>query len=108
MHECLLTEENLPKGVVTLDVAKRLIDKGFHPMTIYFPLTVHGAMLIEPTETETKETLDEFIKAMGEVLEESKETPDLLHEAPHITPVQRVNEAEANHPKKLNLRWKKQ
>ncbi len=108
MHECLLSEENMPKGVVTLDVAKRLIDKGFHPMTIYFPLTVHGAMLIEPTETETKETLDEFIKAMGEVLEESKETPDLLHEAPHITPVQRVNEAEANHPKKLNLRWKKQ
>ena len=106
MHECLLTDENMPKGIVTMDIAKRLIDKGFHPMTVYFPLTVHDAMLIEPTETETKETIDAFIKAMGEIAEEAKTSPELLHEAPHITPVQRVDDIEANRPKNLNMRWK--
>jgi len=106
MHECLLTDENMPKGVVTMDIAKRLIDKGFHPMTVYFPLTVHDAMLIEPTETETKETLDSYIQAMKEIMEEAKVTPELLHDAPHITPVQRVDDVEANRPKNLNLRWK--
>ncbi len=108
MHECLLTDENMPKGVVTMDVAKRLIDKGFHPMTVYFPLTVHDAMLIEPTETETKETLDAFISAMAEIAEEAKMNPELLHEAPHFTPVQRIDDVEANRPKNLNMRWKPQ
>lgn len=108
MHECLLTDENMPKGMVTMDIAKRLIDKGFHPMTVYFPLTVHDAMLIEPTETETKETLDAFIQAMKEIVEEAKGTPELLHDAPRITPVQRVDEVDANRPKNLNLRWKQQ
>ncbi|MCX6739074.1 MAG: aminomethyl-transferring glycine dehydrogenase subunit GcvPB, partial [Candidatus Parcubacteria bacterium] len=106
LHECLLTDENMPKGIVTMDIAKRLIDKGFHPMTVYFPLTVHDAMLIEPTETETKETLDAFIQAMKEIEEEAKENPELLHDAPHITPIQRVDDVEANRPKNLNLRWK--
>ncbi len=105
MHECLITDENMPKGVVTMDIAKRLIDKGFHPMTVYFPLTVHDAMLIEPTETETKETLDAFIRAMGEIAEEAKAAPELLHDAPHVTPVQRVDDVDANRPKNLNMKW---
>ncbi|MFA5830841.1 MAG: aminomethyl-transferring glycine dehydrogenase subunit GcvPB [Candidatus Paceibacterota bacterium] len=108
MHECLLTDENMPSGITTLDIAKRLIGKGYHPMTIYFPLTVHGAMLIEPTETETKETLDEFIQAMKEIAEEAKANPNLLHDAPHNTPVQRVDDVGANRPLNLNLRWKQQ
>lgn len=107
MHECLLTDKNMPNGITTMDIAKRLIDKGFHPMTIYFPLTVHGAMLIEPTETETKETLDEFIAAMREIMEEAKVTPDILHNAPHVASIGRVDEVEANRPKNLNMRWKK-
>jgi glycine dehydrogenase subunit 2 len=106
MHEVLLTDKNMPKRITTLDIAKRLIDKGFHPMTIYFPLTVHGAMLIEPTETETKEMLDAFIQAMKEILIESVFEPELLHEAPHETSIGRVEETAANHPKNLNLRWK--
>jgi len=107
MHECLLTDHGLPNGITTMDIAKRLIDKGFHPMTVYFPLTVHGAMLIEPTETETKETLDAFIQAMQEIFEEAKTTPELLHAAPIRTSVTRIDETAAHHPKKLNLRWRK-
>jgi len=107
MHECLFTDAGLPNGITTMDIAKRLIDKGYHPMTVYFPLTVHGAMLIEPTETETKETLDVFITAMSEIVGEAKEHPKLLHEAPHGTSVGRVDEVDANRPKNLNLRWKK-
>ena len=85
MHECLLTDENMPKGVVTLDIAKRLIDMGFHPMTIYFPHTahVHNAMLIEPTETETKETMDRFIDVMKTIAKECRENPELVKSAPH-------------------------
>ncbi len=104
MHECLIMHDNLPKEIKTLDIAKRLIDKGFHPPTMDFPL--HGCFLIEPTETETKETLDAFIQAMKEIPEEAKETPELLHDAPHITPVQRVDDVEANRQKNLNMKWK--
>lgn len=89
-HECLLTDEYQNKhGVKTLDVAKQLIDLGFHPMTIYFPLIVHGAMLIEPTETESKATLDSFCEAMLEIAEQC-ETGDtqVLHDAP-IKPIRR-------------------
>ncbi|TRZ53126.1 glycine dehydrogenase subunit 2 [bacterium] len=106
MHECLLTDENMPKGVTTMDIAKRLIDKGFHPMTVYFPMTVHDAMLIEPTETETKETLDSFIEAMRRIEIESHLFPQTLRDAPHITPIQRVDDVDANRPKNLNMRWK--
>ncbi|MCK9352201.1 MAG: aminomethyl-transferring glycine dehydrogenase subunit GcvPB [Candidatus Paceibacterota bacterium] len=103
MHECLIMHDGLPKEIKTLDIAKRLMDKGFHPPTMDFPL--HGCFLIEPTETETKETLDAFIKAMYEILIESEVSPELLHDAPHITPVKRVDDVAANRPKNLNLRW---
>lgn len=79
----------------TLDVAKRLLDYGYHPPTIYFPLIVHEAIMIEPTETESKETLDEFIEVMIKIADEAKTSPELLREAPHKTPVRRINEAKA-------------
>ena len=74
-------------------------------MTTYFPLIVHGAMLIEPTETETKETLDEFVAALAEILEEAKTSPELLHDAPHNTSVRRIDDVSANRPANLNVRW---
>ena len=88
----------------TLDVAKRLIDKGFHPPTIYFPLTVEEGMLIEPTETESLETLDAFAEAMLEIAREARETPELVKEAPHTAPVRRLDEATA--ARQPNLRWR--
>ena len=96
-HECLLTDEIQNKhGVKTLDIAKRLIDLGFHPMTVYFPLIVHGAMLIEPTETESRETLDAFCDAMLEIAVqcEAGET-ELLHEAPLKPFRRRLDETQA-------------
>ncbi len=96
-HECLLTDELQNKhGVKTLDIAKRLIDLGFHPMTVYFPLIVHGAMLIEPTETESRETLDAFCDAMLEIaaLYEAGDT-DVLHEAPLKPFRRRLDETQA-------------
>jgi glycine dehydrogenase subunit 2 len=81
--------------VSTLDVAKRLLDYGYHPPTIYFPLIVNEAIMIEPTETESKETLDEFIAVMIKIAEEAKVTPELLKDAPRNTPVRRINEAKA-------------
>jgi glycine dehydrogenase subunit 2 len=91
-------------GVRTLDIAKRLIDKGFHPPTIYFPLTVEEAMLIEPTETESLETLDAFVDAMLEIALEARESPDLVKEAPHLAPIRRLDEATA--ARQPNLRWR--
>jgi glycine dehydrogenase subunit 2 len=89
-HECLLTDELQNKhGVKTLDIAKRLIDLGFHPMTVYFPLIVHGAMLIEPTETESKETLDSFCDAMLEIAVQCEAgDTQALHDAP-VKPIRR-------------------
>ncbi len=104
MHECVFSDKNLPNEVITMDVAKRLMDYGFHPPTIYFPLVVHGAMMIEPTETESKATLDEFISAMARIKEEAETTPDIVKSAPHNTPVARLDEVQAaRHPR---LRWK--
>jgi glycine dehydrogenase subunit 2 len=91
-------------GVRTLDVAKRLIDKGFHPPTIYFPLTVEEAMLIEPTETESMETLDAFADALIEIAHEAEEDPGLVTDAPHDAPVRRLDEATA--ARQPNLRWR--
>jgi glycine dehydrogenase subunit 2 len=91
-------------GVRTLDVAKRLIDKGFHPPTIYFPLTVDEAMLIEPTETESMETLDAFAAALIEIAHEAETEPDLVTGAPHDAPVRRLDEATA--ARQPNLRWR--
>lgn len=81
--------------VTTLDVAKRLLDYGYHPPTVYFPLIVREAIMVEPTETESRETLDEFADALIKIAEEAKENPDMLREAPHNTPVRRVNETQA-------------
>ena len=96
LHEAVLSDKNL-KGtnIKTLDVAKRLIDYGFHPPTIYFPLIVSGALMIEPTETESKEELDAFIDAMRQIFKEAKETPDLLTNAPTTSPVRRLDETRA-------------
>jgi glycine dehydrogenase subunit 2 len=104
MHEFVATAKPLRRyGVRAMDVAKRLIDLGFHPSTVYFPLVVEEAMMVEPTETETKETLDAFARAMLQVASEAAETPDLLHEAPVTTPVRRLDEAKA--ARDLKLRW---
>jgi glycine dehydrogenase subunit 2 len=104
MHECIFTDRIQHKfGVSTLDIAKRLLDYGYHPPTIYFPLVVSGALMIEPTETETPETLDGFVEAMLAIAREAKEEPDLVKSAPHSTPVSRLDEARA--ARKPVLRW---
>jgi glycine dehydrogenase subunit 2 len=96
MHETVLKGQiKGAKGVRTLDIAKRLIDYGFHPPTIYFPLIVPEALMIEPTETEGKRTLDTFIAALRAIAHEAVETPELLHEAPTKAPVRRVDEVRA-------------
>ena len=96
MHEVVLSGERQKKqGASTLDIAKRLIDYGYHPPTVYFPLIVHEALMIEPTETESKETLDAFIEAMRQIAQEAGENPAPLLEAPHGTPVTRLDEARA-------------
>ncbi|MFC1938010.1 aminomethyl-transferring glycine dehydrogenase subunit GcvPB, partial [Chloroflexota bacterium] len=104
MHEVVFSgKRQKAKGVKTLDIAKRLLDYGVHPPTIYFPLVVDEAMMIEPTETESKETLDVFIEAMRQIAREAEETPEILHTAPHNTPCRRFDEVEAaRHP---DLRW---
>jgi glycine dehydrogenase subunit 2 len=104
MHEFVLSaRRQRADGVRALDVAKRLIDYGYHPPTIYFPLVVEEAMMIEPTETESKETLDAFAEAMLRIAEEAREDPDLLHEAPHNTPVRRLDEVAA--ARRPNIRF---
>jgi glycine dehydrogenase subunit 2 len=96
MHETVLKGQiRGAKGVRTLDIAKRLIDYGFHPPTVYFPLIVPEALMIEPTETESKRTLDVFIEAMRSIAREAVEEPDLLHEAPTRAPVRRLDEVRA-------------
>jgi glycine dehydrogenase subunit 2 len=96
-HEFVLSARTLKRehGVRALDVAKRLMDFGIHPPTIYFPLLVEEALMVEPTETESKETLDRFVAAMRRIATEAMEQPELLHEAPHVTPVGRLDEVRA-------------
>ncbi len=107
MHECVLSDKNqLQHGVSTLDIAKSLIDYGFHPPTIYFPLIVKGALMIEPTETETKKTLDKFIEAMKDIAKRAKEDPESLHHTPLKSKVSRLDETLA--ARKPKLRWKPQ
>ncbi|MBM7559064.1 aminomethyl-transferring glycine dehydrogenase subunit GcvPB [Marinitoga litoralis] len=102
-HEFVIDGSFLKEyGVKTLDFAKRLLDYGIHPPTIYFPLIVHEAMMIEPTETESKEELDRFVEVMHKILEEAKTDPEILKGAPRNTPVRRLNETIAN--KQLKLR----
>ena len=106
MHECVLTAERYKKefGVRALDISKRLIDYGFHPPTNYFPLIVHEAMMIEPTETECKETLDAFCDALIAICKEAETDPDLLHNAPSTQIVGRLDEAKA--VKELDVHWR--
>jgi len=96
MHECVFTDKNQEANKVsTLDIAKRLMEYGFHPPTIYFPLVVHGALMIEPTETESKEDIDHFIETMKAIADEAKKNPELLLEAPKTTKVRRLDEIAA-------------
>ncbi|GAK59703.1 probable glycine dehydrogenase [decarboxylating] subunit 2 [Candidatus Vecturithrix granuli] len=95
-HECVFSDKlQNPDGVTTMDIAKRLMDYGFHPPTVYFPLIVHGALMIEPTETESKQTLDTFIDAMREIAREAKEDPEILKTAPHRAKMRRLDETTA-------------
>jgi glycine dehydrogenase subunit 2 len=96
MHECVFTDKHQQvHKIMTLDVAKRLMDYGFHPPTVYFPLVVNGSIMIEPTETECKEDLDRFIAAMKAIAREAEENPDLLHNAPTRAKVTRLDETAA-------------
>jgi glycine dehydrogenase subunit 2 len=95
MHEALFSDNGLADGFSTLDIAKGLIDEGYHPMTVYFPLVVHGAMLVEPTETESKATLDQFIGALRSVAERAKAGDPSLKSAPHHAPRRRLDETQA-------------
>ncbi|ATW27038.1 aminomethyl-transferring glycine dehydrogenase subunit GcvPB [Candidatus Formimonas warabiya] len=105
MHECVLSGQSQKnKGVSTLDIAKRLLDFGFHPPTIYFPLIVHEALMIEPTESESKETLDEFIQVLRQIAGEVDTDPDMVRSAPHQTVVGRLDEAAA--ARNPVVRWK--
>ncbi|WP_374944656.1 aminomethyl-transferring glycine dehydrogenase subunit GcvPB [Sphingomonas sp.] len=104
MHEALFSDADLADGFSTLDVAKGLIDEGFHPMTVYFPLVVHGAMLVEPTETESKAALDQFIAALRSVAERAKAGDTALKTAPHFAPRSRLDETQA--ARKPVLVWK--
>jgi glycine dehydrogenase subunit 2 len=106
MHECVFSDKFQKEyGITNLDIAKRLIDYGLHPPTMSFPLIVHGALMIEPTETESKRDLDMFIEAMKAIALEAKEDPELLKSAPHATYVRRLDEVAA--AKTPVLRWGK-
>jgi glycine dehydrogenase subunit 2 len=96
MHECVFTDKNQASyKVMTLDIAKRLMDYGFHPPTIYFPLVVTGALMIEPTETESKDDLDRLIGALQAIAEEARSNPELLHQAPTRCKMRRLDEVTA-------------
>ena len=107
LHECVFNDKyQLKNNVSTMDIAKMLIDNGFHPPTVYFPLIVKGALMIEPTETESKETLDEFIKTMKNIAKLAETNPEAFHELPRMPVVSRPDEIKAaRNPK---LRWKPQ
>ena len=104
MHEVVFAGLRERNGIKTLDVAKRLIDFGIHPPTIYFPLIVDEALMIEPTETESKETIDRFIFAMQQIAREAREDPGIIRSAPHVTQIGRLDEATA--ARKPILRWR--
>jgi len=104
MHEVVFSgRRQKAKGVHTVDIAKRLLDYGLHPPTVYFPLIVDEALMIEPTETESKQTLDAFIEAMKEIARDAEENPEALHSAPHNTPVGRLDDVRA--ARNPDLHW---
>ena len=107
MHECLFDDRFLDKtGVATLDFAKAMIDEGYHPMTMYFPLVVHGAMLIEPTESESKQSVDQFIGTLRHLVREARAgNTDRFSGAPYLAPRKRLDETLA--ARKPVLRWSK-
>ena len=106
MHEFVLSGSGAKEqlGIRTLDIAKRMLDHGVHPPTVYFPLLVDEALMIEPTETETKERLDHFAEVVRAILEEANEDPEVARTAPHTTPVRRLDEAGA--AKRPVVRWR--
>ena len=104
MHEAIFSDAGLPEGFSTIDIAKALIDEGYHPMTMYFPLVVHGAMLVEPTETESKAALDQFIGAFRSVAERAKGGDPTVKTAPHFAPRRRLDETLA--ARKPVLAWR--
>jgi glycine dehydrogenase subunit 2 len=105
MHEVLLDDSTLkPHGVETIDLAKALLDEGYHPMTTYFPLVVHGALLIEPTETESKAELDRFADVLIALAQRAKTDAAHFKSAPHLAPMRRLDETRAARQPKL--RWK--
>lgn len=104
MHEALFSDKGFANGISTLDLAKALIDEGYHPMTMYFPLVVHGAMLVEPTETESKAALDQFIMALRSVAERCRAGDESLKSAPHYSPRRRLDETLA--ARKPVVAWK--
>jgi glycine dehydrogenase subunit 2 len=97
MHEFVMdgTKQKKEQGISTLDIAKRLLDKGYHAPTIYFPLIIPEAMMVEPTETESIDSMNAFAEAMIEIAKECNENPDMLHDAPLCTPVRRVDDVRA-------------
>ncbi|HEY7863828.1 MAG TPA: aminomethyl-transferring glycine dehydrogenase subunit GcvPB, partial [Thermoanaerobaculia bacterium] len=104
LHEVVFSDKNqVAQGVSNIEIAKRLMDYGFHPPTVSFPLVVSGALMIEPTETEGKPGLDAFVRAMREIARECAEEPEMVKSAPHTTPVKRVDEVAA--ARNLVLRW---
>ncbi|HEX5499204.1 MAG TPA: aminomethyl-transferring glycine dehydrogenase subunit GcvPB, partial [Thermomicrobiales bacterium] len=104
MHECVFSaSRQKAHGVRALDIAKRLLDFGIHPPTVYFPLIVPEALMVEPTETESKESVDVFIAAMRQIADEAEENPEIVTTAPHTTEYKRLDEVGAN--RSLNLRW---
>ncbi len=105
-HEFVLSGSDVGEGVKTVDIAKRLLDYGYHPPTVYFPLIVKEALMVEPTETESKESLDKFVEAMRNIAEEAAEDPELLHQAPKSTPVGRLDETKA--AREPVLRWREE
>ena len=104
MHEAIFSDKGLPEGFSTIDIAKGLIDEGFHPMTVYFPLVVHGAMLVEPTETESKAALDQFIGAFRSVAARARNGDPSVRTAPHFAPRRRLDETLA--ARKPVLAWR--
>lgn len=107
MHEILFSDDFLKDtGVETLDFAKAMIDEGYHPMTIYFPLVIHGALLVEPTETESKQSLDHFISTLRNLVDRLKEDSDSFKVAPVFTPIRRLDETKA--ARKPILRWREE
>ena len=104
-HEFVLSGclQKSKHGVTTTDIAKRLLDFGVHAPTIYFPLIVDEAFMVEPTECEPRESLDHFVAALEQIKQEAETDPELLHEAPHTQPVRRLDEVRA--ARELDLRW---